>query len=129
MKSWWPADRFDGRRLLGGGPVLLLAIAIVALPAKLRALAVIFVLCGLYVGAEETLQDWLCAELVAESQHGMAIETVATVNGIGHFASSIVVGFLWTFLGTAVGFGYSAVLFACGVWLVWRMRTAVQPAP
>ena len=105
MKSWWPADRFDGRRLLGGGPGLLLAIAIVALPPKLRALGGIFVLCGLHVGAEETLQDWLCAELVAESQRSMAIETVVTVNGIGDLSSSIVVGFLWTFLGTAVAFG------------------------
>jgi len=71
-----------------------LAIAIVALPPKLRTLAVIFVLCGMYVEAEETLEDSLCAELVAESQHGMAIETVATVNGIGDISSRIVVGFL-----------------------------------
>ena len=63
------------------GLAFILAIGIVVLPPKLRALAVIFVLCGLYVGGEETLQDWLCAELVAESQHG--IRTIPTSDSGG----------------------------------------------
>ena len=127
----WLADRFDKRRLLaaGYGLALAMAVAIIFLPLNLWTLALIFVLGGIYVAAEETLEDSLCAELVAESQHGMAFGTLATVNGIGDFASSVVVGFLWTFLGTGAAFGYSAVLFLSGSWMVWRMRKGARPAP
>jgi MFS family permease len=119
----WLADRFDKRRLLaaGYGLALVMALCIIILPLNFWTLALIFVLGGVYVAAEETLEDSLCAELVAESQHGMAFGTLATVNGIGDFASSIVVGFLWTFLGTEAAFAYSAALFLSGGWVMWRM--------
>jgi dipeptide/tripeptide permease len=78
------------------------------------------VLGGIYVAVEETLEDSFCAELVAEEHHGMAFGTLATVNGIGDFASSVIVGVLWTTLGTQVAFGYSAILFLAGSWFVWR---------
>ncbi len=82
----------------------------------------VFALGGVYVAIEETLEDSLCAELVPPSQHGMAFGTLATVNGIGDFASSIVVGLLWTTLGTFAAFGYSAALAACGAALVLRVK-------
>jgi dipeptide/tripeptide permease len=44
----------------------------------------------------------------------MAFGVLATVNGIGDFLSSIIVGALWTAAGTSVAFGYSAVLFSLG---------------
>ena len=79
---------------------------------------------------EETLEDSLCAELVGEEQHGMAFGVLATVNGIGDFLSSIIVGVLWTSLGTAAAFGYSAVLFAAGALLVSRLKTpSPHPGP
>jgi len=52
----------------------------------------------------------------------MAFGTLATVNGVGDFASSIVVGFLWTSYGTAIAFGYSAILFLAGSILVARLK-------
>ena len=93
-----------------------------ALPPNLWTLALVFALGGVYVAIEETLEDSLCAELVPPAQHGMAFGTLATVNGIGDFASSIVVGLLWTTLGTTAAFGYSAVLAACGAALVLRVK-------
>ena len=57
------------------------------------------------------MEDSFCAELVSEDHHGMAFGTLATVNGVGDFISSLVVGLLWTWFGTSVAFGYSAVLF------------------
>jgi hypothetical protein len=44
---------------------------------------------------EETLEDSFCAELVGEEHHGMAFGTLATVNGMGDFLSSVIVGALW----------------------------------
>jgi len=104
-----------------------MAVLIVAVPMTVGLLAIIFILGGMYVAIEETLEDSFCAELVGGEQHGMAFGVLATVNGIGDFLSSIIVGALWTAAGTSVAFGYSAVLFSLGALLVLRTRPA-KPA-
>jgi dipeptide/tripeptide permease len=43
---------------------------------------------------------------------------MASVNGIGDFISSIVVGVLWSAFGISVAFGYSAVLSIAGAILI-----------
>jgi MFS family permease len=73
------------------------------------------------VAVEETLEDSFCAELVEPVQHGMAFGVLATVNGVGDFLSSAVVGLLWSAFGTTVAFGYSAVLFLMSAVLVIRL--------
>ena len=122
MISGWLADRFPKGPLLALGYSLaaVMALCIVALPLNVWTLALIFVLGGIYVAMEETLEDSLCAELVGEEHHGMAFGTLATVNGVGDFLSSIVVGVLWTSFGTGAAFTYSIVLFATGAWFVVR---------
>jgi hypothetical protein len=40
---------------------------------------------------------------------------------MGDFASSLMVGLLWTEWGTSVAFGYSAILFIAGGLLVLRL--------
>lgn len=97
-----------------------MAVAIIALPVSLWTLALVFAVGGVYVAVEETLEDSLCAELVGEEHHGMAFGTLATVNGVGDFLSSVVVGALWTWAGTTVAFGYCGVLFMSGSYLVLR---------
>ena len=81
-----------------------------------------FLLGGIYVGIEETMEDSLCAELVDEAHHGMAFGVLATVNGIGDSLSSAIVGLLWSVAGTTVAFGCSAALFFAGAVLVARLR-------
>ena len=122
MVAGWLADRFNKGRLLALGYFLaaLMAVVVIALPMNVWTLTVIFFLGGIYVAMEETLEDSFCAELVGEEHHGMAFGTLATVNGIGDFASSIVVGLLWTAFGTAAAFSYSAALFLAGSWMVLR---------
>ena len=100
-----------------------MAVLIVLLPPGLWTLGVVFALGGIYVGIEETLEDSFCAELVGEEHHGMAFGVLATVNGVGDFLSSLVVGILWSAFGTAVAFSYSALLFAFGALLVGRLQT------
>jgi hypothetical protein len=99
-----------------------MALAIIFLPLTVGTLGAIFILGGVYVAMEETLEDSFCAELIGEEHHGMAFGTLATVNGVGDFLSSIVVGALWTGFGTSVAFGYSAALFAAGAVLVGQLR-------
>ena len=69
------------------------------------------------------LEDSFCAELVGEEHHGMAFGTLATVNGVGDFVSSLTVGLLWTAFGTHVAVAFSLVLFLAGSWLVFHIRT------
>jgi MFS family permease len=118
------ADRFPKNRLLAGGYALaaLMALGIMFLPVGLGPLALVFILGGVQVAIEETLEDSFCAELVEPAQHGMAFGVLATVNGIGDFLSSTVVGLLWSAVGQTVAFGYSAVLFLLGAVLALQVR-------
>jgi MFS family permease len=129
----WLADHFNKRVLLAGGYALAAVMGLVLVLApmnharsgmNLAVLAVVFVLAGIYVATEEALEDSLAAELVDKEQHGMGFGMLATVNGVGDFLSSLVVGILWTTAGTQVAFAYSTVLFAAGALAVWRLRDA-----
>jgi MFS family permease len=119
------ADRFDKGRLLASGYFVagIMALAVILLPANFWTLAAVFAIGGIYVAMEETLEDSFCAELVSEAHHGMAFGTLATVNGVGDFASSLIVGLLWTMFGTSAAFGYSAVLFLGGAVMVLRVSS------
>jgi MFS family permease len=120
----WLADRFNKTFVLAAGYALaaVMAVLIITLPPAIWTFILIFILGGVYVGIEETLEDSLCAELVDEEHHGMAFGVLATVNGIGDFVSSIIVGLLWTNFNTTAAFAYSAVLFALGSLLVLRTK-------
>jgi MFS family permease len=121
----WLADKFKKQFVLASGYSLavVMAVCVIVLPANIGSLGLIFVLAGIFVALAETLEDSFCAELVGEDHHGMAFGVLATVNGVGDFLSSIIVGVLWTAFGTGVAFGYSAVLFGLGALLVLRTRS------
>ena len=120
LAGWW-ADHVNKRALLSGGYALAAAMGLVLVfvPLNLPTLAVVFVIAGIYVAIEEALEDSLTAELVTQEHHGMGFGVLATVNGVGDFLSSIVVGLLWTAIGTEAAFAYSSVLFAAGAAVIW----------
>ena len=120
----WLADHLSKRALLAGGYSLaaVTGLLLVFAPMNLPMLVVVFVLAGIYVATEEALEDSLAAELVDKAQHGMGFGVLATVNGVGDFLSSVVVGILWTAVGPQIAFAYSAVLFTIGATLVWRLK-------
>jgi len=92
---------------------------------SLGLLAVIFILAGLYIGTEVALEGSLSAELVPKDQHGMAFGTLAAVNAVGDFLSSLLVGFLWSAFNVQTAFTASALLFFAGALLILRLRTHV----
>lgn len=120
----WLADRVPKKILLSAGYFLAaaMAVSVMILPLGAWSLGLVFILGGVYVAIEETLEDSLCAELVSADQHGMAFGVLATVNGAGDFLSSIIIGVLWTAFGTTVAFGYTAVLSVAGALLVLRLK-------
>ncbi|MBA2743501.1 MAG: MFS transporter [Chthoniobacterales bacterium] len=124
MVSGVLADRMPKNLLLAVGYALagVMTLAVILFPTTIWTMAAVFLIGGIYIAIEETLEDSLCAELVDESHHGMAFGVLATVNGIGDFVSSIAVGVLWTAFGTQVAFGYSAILFFLGAVVVSRVN-------
>jgi MFS family permease len=118
------ADRFPKNLVLSSGYALagLMALGILFLPLGIGSLALVFILGGVQVAIEETLEDSFCAELVEHAQHGMAFGVLATVNGAGDLLSSAVVGLLWSAFGPTVAFGYSALLFIVGALLAARIH-------
>jgi len=124
--SGWLSDHVPSRKaVLAAGYALagLTAILLCTGTQSLWLLAVIFVLAGVYVGTEEALEDSLSAELVPKEQHGMAFGTLAAVNAVGDFLSSLLVGLLWSVFNVQTAFAASAVLFFAGATLVLRLRT------
>jgi MFS family permease len=120
----WLADHLPKRPLLAAGYALAAGMGLVLMfaPMTLPVLVVVFVMGGIYVATEEALEDSLAAELVDREHHGMGFGMLATVNGVGDFLSSVVVGALWTAFSPAVAFGYATVLFVAGAVVVWRLR-------
>ena len=122
------ADRVSKRVLLvfgytiGAATALLLALNISSLPG----LVLVFVLGGAYVGMEETLEDSFAAELLPNAVRGTGFGTMALVNGIGDFVSSLTVGWLWAVFGARVGFGFAVLLMTIGSVAVWTMRYPAQ---
>jgi MFS family permease len=123
--SGWISDIVPHRKLiLAGGYALagVTAIFLTTTPASMWLLEGLFVLAGIYVGTEEALEDSLAAELIPREQHGMAFGTLAAVNAVGDFLSSLMVGFLWSAVSAKAAFSFSAVLFFLGAILILRLR-------
>jgi MFS family permease len=123
--SGWLSDYLPQRKyVLAAGYALagLTALLLCTATQSLWLLAVIFIIGGLYLGTEEALEDSLAAELVPKEQHGMAFGTMAAVNALGDFISSVAVGALWSAFNVATAFGASAILFFAGALLILRLR-------
>jgi MFS family permease len=124
--SGWLSDHVPQRKVvlasgyaLAGVTAILLCIG----THSLWMLAIIFVIAGLYIGTEEALEDSLTAQIVPKEQHGMAFGTLAAVNAVGDFLSSLLVGFLWSAFNVQTAFTASAILFFAGAAIILRLRT------
>jgi MFS family permease len=123
--SGWLSDHVPQRKIVLACGYALAGITAILLCTgthSLWLLVVIFILAGLYVGTEDALEDSVAAELVPKEQHGMAFGTLAAVNAVGDFLSSILVGFLWSAVSVQAAFATSTVLFFAGAILILRLR-------
>ena len=123
--SGWISDHIPHRRAVLAAGYSLAVVTALLLCTGTRSLALlagIFVVAGLYIGTEEALEDSVTAEIVPREQHGMAFGTLAAVNAVGDFLSSLLVGALWSAFGVGTAFGFSALLFALGALLILRLK-------
>ena len=123
--SGWLSDHVPQRKIVLAAGYFLAGITAILLCTSTHSmwlLGVIFVLGGLYFGVADAMEDTVAAELVPKEQHGMAFGTLAAVNAVGDFLSSLLVGFLWSGVSVQAAFGASAVLFFVGAILMLRVR-------
>jgi len=123
--SGWLSDHVPNRRVVLSGGYGLAVVTALLLSTGTHSwwmLSGVFVLAGLYIGTEEALEDSVAAEMMPREQHGMAFGTMAAVNAVGDFLSSLLVGALWSAFGVGAAFGVSAVLFAAGAILILRLK-------
>lgn len=115
------ADRFNPRRLLALGYILMgvMALLLIQSSAALVNLASIFVLGGLAIAAEDTLERTVAAQLLPAALRSTGYGALAAVNGLGDTLSSLMVGFLWTAVTPAAGFAYTLLLSLAGAAIVW----------
>jgi MFS family permease len=118
------ADRIGKRGLLALGYLLaaLMGIGWMLTGPSVWTLGLLFALGGTFVAAEDALEGALAADLLPEVVRGTGYGVLATVNGVGDFLSSIVVGLLWTAFNPVVGFAYATILFFAGAVVIYRVR-------
>lgn len=124
--SGWLSDHVRQRRLVlgaGYGLAVVMAVLLATGGSQLAILVAIFALAGIVVGVEEALEDSIAAELVPNEQHGMAFGTLAAVNALGDFGSSVLIGLLWSAVSPTAGFAAAGVLFLIGLALLLLMRS------
>ena len=121
------SHRFPRPRYLAVG----YAIAVVAFTGFLFAISSIFwfVVCftfaGIFIAWEDTMERVAVRDYVDDSIAGTAFGLLGTINGIGDFASSIIVGLLWTTLGPKWGFAYAVIIGLAGTVLMVQAPSAI----
>ena len=123
-------DRFDKAKLLAAGYALGAATAAGAAgvflsgrPTLAMAMAV-FVLAGIYVGIQDSLEGAIPAGMVTARERGTAYGLMGAVNGVGDLIASALVGTLWTLVSPVAAFLTAGVLMLAGAAGVYRRATS-----
>jgi len=115
-------DRTSKRLLLAVAYLIAAAMGvgwIFAVPST-GYLALLFALGGIFIAMEDALEAVIAADLLPEELRGTGYGVLATINGVGDFLASIVVGALWAHFLPVAGFAYAAVLGVAGsMVLLW----------
>jgi len=116
------SDRFSRTRCLavGYGVAVVTFVGFAFAVPSVWWLAILFGLAGVFIAWEDTVERAAVRDYVSTEIAGTAYGALGVVNGIGDFASSIVVGLLWTAIGPTPAFLYSAVVGLAGTILMAR---------
>jgi MFS family permease len=106
------ADKISKRNLLALGYITfaLACIASIFESPNYLMLGAIFMLAGLQAAIVDTVEKTYTSEILGDSPKGTGFGVLQTVNGIGDFTSSTMIGLLIVFLSPALGFGVVAAL-------------------
>ena len=114
------SDRMDRVKLLSAGyfvaflTIVGFMFAFIFNISNLIFLFILFALAGIYIAAEDTLESTITADYIESQTRGIGMGVLGTVNGIGDFVASILIGFLWTTFSPVTGFAVSALTLLIG---------------
>jgi MFS family permease len=110
------SDKVGRRRILAAGYFIsaITCLGTAFLFADFLFLVPLFLLAGFFTAITDTLEGTAAADLLPTESRGTGFGVLQTVNSIGDFASSAVVGALWVLISPVVAFGYAAALSAAG---------------
>jgi MFS family permease len=101
--------------LLGYGLGLAFNLGLAFLPHGIAWLVPLFVVSGVYIAIEETVEKATAARMIADDARSYALGMLATANAVGDLVSSLLTGFLLDQLGRAWAYGTAALFSAAGV--------------
>jgi MFS family permease len=110
------SDKVGRRRILAAGYFIsaITCLGTAFLTADFLVLVPIFLLAGFFTAITDTIEGTAAADLLPTESRGTGFGVLQTVNGIGDFVSSAVVGALWALISPLVAFTYAAILSATG---------------
>ncbi|HUI57644.1 MAG TPA: MFS transporter [Bryobacteraceae bacterium] len=114
------ADRISKTSLLAAGYALGAATGFTAAAlfayhvTGVATIACVFVLAGIYIGVEDTLEGAIPADVVSPENRGTAYGLMGAVNGVGDLVASAAVGTLWTLVSPVVAFLFAGAAMAAG---------------
>ncbi len=127
-------DRWSKRRVLTLGYVLgaVCNLLLSAGTGSRSFLVLVFVLSGVYIAIEETIEKAYVSELLPRAVRSYGLGLLATANAAGDMLSSLYVGILWEWAGSAAAFGVAAGFSAAGAALLLLLPVpphCTSPAP
>jgi len=121
------ADRFPKHWVLSIGYsfALIPAVALLTPGDSLAKFGIVFGVSGLYMGVWETLESTTAASILPAEVRGIGFGVLATVNGIGDFVSSFLVGVLWA-ISPATSMGLVIAASLTGAAIIARTGARAQ---
>ena len=123
------SDKRGRRGLLALGYVLGAIVALgfaAAFWSKLEnvfLIALLFMFGGAFIAIQDALEGAMTADLVPEiSKRGVAYGVTGSVNGVGDFISSAIVGIVWSFYSPVAAFAYAALMMTGGAFAIQWVR-------
>ncbi len=109
-------DRWSHGRtlLLGYGIGVLFNVGLAVLSPSLWMLLPLFLLSGVYIAIEETVEKATAAKMIQEDARAYALGLLATSNAVGDLVSSVLTGWLLDHFGRTWAYGVAAGFTAAG---------------
>lgn len=110
------SDKLGRRKILAFGYFLaaLTCFGTAFVTADFLFLVPIFLTAGFFTAVADTVEGTAAADLLPKESRGTGFGILQTVNGVGDFISSAVVGAIWVLISPMVAFTYAAILTASG---------------
>lgn len=100
--------------LLGYGLGVLFNLGMAFLPPSVAVLLPLFLMSGVYIAIEETVEKATAARMIGEEARAYAMGLLATANAMGDLVSSVLMGWMLDHLGRAWAYGTAAAFTGAG---------------